>query len=90
MDWTIFSTAFFTALISEMGDKTQIAGMALSSRTMSTGSVLLGTLLGLSLAASLSVLLGRFIGSSLNPAMIRWASGALFICMGIWILSKSS
>lgn len=90
MDWAIFSTAFFTALFSEMGDKTQIAAMAISSRTLSTGSVLLGSLLGLCIAASLSILLGRFLGTSFNPVVVRWISGALFIVMGIWILTKPS
>lgn len=87
MDWEIFSTAFLSSLLAEMGDKTQLATMALSSRTSSTWSVLAGSLLGLSLATILGVAVGRYLGANLNPNVMKWSSGALFIAMGLWILA---
>jgi putative Ca2+/H+ antiporter (TMEM165/GDT1 family) len=87
MDWSIFGTAFFTALIAELGDKTQLASMALSSQTTATGSVLLGSLLGLSVSATVGIFLGRYMGAALNPQLIHWASGLLFIGVGVWILA---
>ena len=91
MDWAIFSTAFLTSLVAEMGDKTQLASMALSSRTASTGSVLLGSILGLSLATLLGIVVGRWLGTSLSPVIMKWASGLLFMVVGLSILvSKPS
>ena len=88
MDWAIFSTAFITSLVAEMGDKTQLANMALSSRTSSTWSILAGSILGLSLATILGVLVGRVLGASLNPVIMKWFSGLLFVGMGAWILAS--
>ena len=91
MDWAIFGTAFITSLIAEMGDKTQLANMALSSRTSSTWSVASGAILGLSLATLIGIGVGRYLGASLNPLAMKWASGLLFIAVGAWILvSKPS
>lgn len=90
MDWEIFGTAFITSLVAEMGDKTQLANVALSSRTASTWSVAAGSILGLSLATLFGIGIGRYLGASLDPVIMKWASGALFIAMGIWILASKS
>jgi putative Ca2+/H+ antiporter (TMEM165/GDT1 family) len=86
MDWKIFMTTFLTTLISEMGDKTQIATMSISSQTKSTGSVIAGAILGLCIAATFGILVGRFLGNALNPQVVRIGSAVLFIGIGLWVL----
>ena len=88
MDWKVFSTTFVMIFIAELGDKTQFAAMASSASTDSTISVLLAVVLALSLAGIIGVVAGRLMGSMLSPEVVRWVSGVLFICIGIWVLAK--
>jgi putative Ca2+/H+ antiporter (TMEM165/GDT1 family) len=86
MDWKVFGTTFVTIFIAEMGDKTQFAAMAASSSSKSTLSVLLAVVLALSLAGIIGVVAGRILGSFLDPALMKWVSGIMFISVGVWIL----
>lgn len=86
MDWKIFFSTFVTIFIAEMGDKTQFAALAAGSKSNSTLPVLLGVILGLSLAGTIGVLFGKTLGSFVNPIYIKYVSGVLFIAIGIWIL----
>lgn len=86
MDWQVFFSTFGLIFVAEMGDKTQFAALAASAGTKSTLSVLLAVIFALSLAGALGVLAGKFLGETLNPQYIKWASGSLFVGMGLWIL----
>lgn len=90
MDWRIFWTTFVTIFIAEMGDKTQFAALAASSQTKSTWTVLAAVVLALALAGALGVLLGGILGNVLDPKMMRWISGGLFIAVGLWVLLAPS
>ncbi len=87
MDWKIFGSTFVTIFIAEMGDKTQFAALAASSRSTHTFSVWLAVVLGLGLAGTLGVFGGKILGDFLNPQMLRWVSGGLFIAVGVWVLA---
>ena len=86
MDWKTFGTTFVTIFLAEMGDKTQFVALAASARTRSTAAVLAAVILALALASILGVLAGRILGQWLNPSVMRWVSGLLFVVVGIWIL----
>ncbi|MDT8445652.1 MAG: TMEM165/GDT1 family protein [bacterium] len=86
MDWKVFATTFVTLFIAEMGDKTQFAALAASAETRSTFSVLLAVVLALSLAGLLGVVAGRALGNFVEPTMLKYISGPLFIAVGIWVL----
>ena len=86
MDWKIFFSTLVTIFLAEMGDKTQFAALAAGSKSDSTISVLLGVVLGLSLAGAIGVLFGKMLGSFINPVYIKYVSGILFIAVGIWVL----
>lgn len=90
MDWKIFASTFLTIFLAEMGDKTQFAALAASSQTKSTATVLLAVVLALGLAGALGVIFGRFLGNFLNPQIMRYVSGALFILVGIWVLTTKN
>ncbi|MFS4461080.1 TMEM165/GDT1 family protein [Bdellovibrio sp. HCB2-146] len=90
MDWKIFASTFLTIFLAEMGDKTQFAALAASSQTKSTATVLFAVVLALGLAGALGVIFGRFLGNFLNPQIMRYVSGALFILVGIWVLTTKN
>lgn len=88
MNWALFNTVFVAIFIAEMGDKTQLAALALSADHKSTWTVLAAVLAGLCLAGTLGVLMGRVIGEVLNPTILRFFSGILFLTLGVWTLWK--
>jgi putative Ca2+/H+ antiporter (TMEM165/GDT1 family) len=90
MDWKIFASTFVTIFLAEMGDKTQFAAMAASSETKSTLSVLAAVILALALAGSLGVLFGKFLGNVINPTLLKYISGTLFVLIGLWVLTSKN
>ena len=90
MDWNAFSSAFALIFIAELGDKTQLAALGLSATNSSTGSVLVGSVLGISLATVLGVLAGRWLSAWINPQHLRLAGGTLFIVFGLLLLLRKS
>lgn len=87
MDWKIFASTFVTIFLAEMGDKTQFAALAASSETKSTLTVLLAVILALGLAGTLGVLFGRYLGDLINPQIMKYISGTLFILVGLWVMT---
>lgn len=87
MDWKIFTSTFVTIFLAEMGDKTQFAALAASSQAKSTMTVLIAVVLALSLAGVIGVLFGRYLGELINPLVMKYISGSLFILIGIWVLT---
>ena len=58
MEWKIFGTAFLTLFLAELGDKTQLAVIMLSSKTESKLAVFLGASAALVLVSLIAVLVG--------------------------------
>lgn len=88
MNWQIFFTSFFAVLVAELGDKTQITAMMLSSQSQSTLSVLLGVVLALMLSGVIGVIAGQLLHQYLDPVLIKKVSGFIFLVMGAWILIR--
>jgi len=81
--WQIFiltSTLFFFA---EMGDKTQIATIALGAKYESVLSVTLGTTLGMMLANAPAVWLGKQFTKRLPIRIVHLAAALIFIALGL-------
>jgi Ca2+/H+ antiporter, TMEM165/GDT1 family len=76
--------AFFLA---EMGDKTQLATVALAARYDELVAVVLGTTLGMMLANAPAVWIGEALAGRINMRKTRWLAGALFLLMGVWSLA---
>lgn len=90
MNWPLFLSTFVTIFVAELGDKTQFAAVAAAAEATSIKEVLLAVILALSLAGTLGVLGGRLIAQYLNPEVLRYVSGTLFIAVGLWVLLKKS
>jgi len=71
---------FFMA---EMGDKTQVATMALAARYPSLAAVVAGTTLGMLLADVPVVFFGDAIARRVPLAMVRRAAAAFFALLGV-------
>lgn len=82
--------AFLTTLVSfflvEIGDKTQIATVALAATYDALPMVVLGTTLGLMLANVPAVLLGDVAATRLPLRAIRIAAAITFVALGVLIL----
>lgn len=86
MDWNLLGLSFVMVFISELGDKSQLAAIALSGNTKSLRAVFLGTAAALLLASFLGVMLGEGV-SQLFP--LRWIKGIAavgFAVMGLRLL----
>lgn len=75
--------AFFLA---EMGDKTQLATIALGARFESLWQVTLGTTLGMMLSSGLAVIFGERLARNLSMNWVRAGACALFALFGVAIL----
>ena len=72
--------AFFLA---EIGDKTQIATVALAAKYQAMTAVVIGTTLGLMLANVPAVICGNLAGVKLPMAWVRGIAAALFAAIGL-------
>ncbi len=73
----------------EMGDKTQIATVALGARFADIGWVTAGTTLGMMLANVPAVLLGNQLIKRVPLQAVRIAAALLFLAIGIWVLAQT-
>ena len=77
--WTV-AIAFF---IAEMGDKTQLATVALAARYESIISVWLGTTSGMLVADAIGIVVGIVLGKKIPERFIKWFAALVFIAFGI-------
>jgi putative Ca2+/H+ antiporter (TMEM165/GDT1 family) len=77
-----------TALVAlaEMGDKTQLATVALAARYDALVAVVLGTTLGMMVANVPAVWLGETLAHRVNMKAMRWIAAALFVVLGVLAL----
>lgn len=87
MDLKLFFTVFGAIFIAELGDKTQLAVMALSAQNEKGRlSILLGSILALAITSLLGVLLGGVISRYVPVNVIQYFAGGLFVAMGLFII----
>ena len=86
MDWKIFWTAFATLFIAELGDKTQLAVIAMSAKTKTFLSVFLGASVALVLVTLIGVLVGSFITEYVPTEWIQRIVAVIFIGVGVLML----
>jgi Ca2+/H+ antiporter, TMEM165/GDT1 family len=82
----IFISTFFLVFIAEIGDKTQLATMLLSSQSSSKLSVFLGSSIALVCSSLLGVLIGSVLNKYLPLNILQSASAIAFISIGLMLL----
>lgn len=81
-----FATTLICFFLVEIGDKTQIATVALAARYADTVAVVLGTTLGMMLANVPAVFLGDRLAARLPLKLLRLAAALLFAALGLLVL----
>jgi putative Ca2+/H+ antiporter (TMEM165/GDT1 family) len=78
-----FLTTAILFFVAEMGDKTQLATVALGARYRSAALVTAGTTLGMLASDGLAVFLGERLARVVPMSRIRIAAAALFLAFGL-------
>ncbi len=79
----VFGTTVVAFFLAEMGDKTQIATIALAAKYSSFYMVVLGTTFGMMLANVPAVLLGDKLGKTLPLKIIHGVVAIIFAVLGV-------
>jgi putative Ca2+/H+ antiporter (TMEM165/GDT1 family) len=82
----VFLTTLVSFFLAEMGDKTQLATIALAARYDSVVSVVLGTTLGMMIANVPAVWIGEALAHRVNMRAMRGVAAASFVLLGILAL----
>lgn len=83
--WTV-AIAFF---IAEMGDKTQLATVALAAQFNAIIPVWLGTTTGMMIADGIGIIIGIVLGKRIPERAVKWAAAMIFIFFGLFGLYES-
>ena len=86
---TLLFTTFVTVFLAEMGDKTQLTTITLSSTTNKPLAVFIGSSIALILATLLGALAGGSIANLIPAFILKLLSGIVFLILGFNLISQS-
>lgn len=79
----VFGATFILFFLAEIGDKTQIATVALAARYDSIFWVMLGTTLGMMIANAPAVFIGNKLAERLSISLIHKIGATIFFIVGV-------
>ena len=82
----VFLTTLIAFFLVEMGDKTQLATVALAAHYDALVPVVVGTTLGMMIANVPAVWIGEALAHRVNMTVMRWVAAALFALLGVIVL----
>ncbi len=82
----VFLTSLIAFFLVEMGDKTQLATVALAARYDSLVSVVMGTTLGMMIANVPAVWMGEALARKVNMKIMHQIAAGLFFLLGVLTL----
>ena len=82
----VFGTTLVTFFLAEMGDKTQIATVALAAQYNSFFQVVAGTTLGMMIANVPAVIVGDRLATKMPVRLVHGIAAAIFAVLGVLIL----
>ena len=85
MDWKIFLTTFGTIFLAELGDKTQLAAIMMTSKTKLPWAVFTGASLALCLVTLVGVLFGEGLIAVVPEHILKKGAALAFIAIGLWM-----
>ncbi len=81
-----FLTSTGVVAISEIGDKTQLLALLLAVRFRKPVPIILGILVATVANHALAALAGEWVATAIDPAVLRWVLGGLFLAIAAWAL----
>jgi putative Ca2+/H+ antiporter (TMEM165/GDT1 family) len=85
-NWSIFGSTFGLVALAELGDKTQLAVIALSGRYGDPVAVFVGASIALVAVSTAGVMAGRMIAGRVSLQVVELVAAALFIVLGLVFL----
>jgi putative Ca2+/H+ antiporter (TMEM165/GDT1 family) len=82
----VFGTTVLAFFLAEMGDKTQIATVALAARYTDLVAVVAGTTLGMMIANVPAVLLGDVVAKKVSMTLVHGIAALIFAVLGVLTL----
>ena len=86
MDWQLFGLSFITVFLAEIGDKSQLAAIALGGSSQSPRAVFFGSITALILASFLGVLAGGGVAQLLPAKLLKGLAAIGFALMSLRLL----
>ena len=86
MDWKIFASTFVLIFLAELGDKTQLAVIALSAKEKTPITIFVSAIFGFALATLVAIILGSLGAKYLPVDLIQKIAAVAFIVIGVLIL----
>ncbi len=86
MDWKLLGVSFLTVFLAEIGDKSQVAAIALGGSSAHPRSVFAGTVVALILASFIGILVGEGVAEIFPTRIVKAIAACGFLIMGIRLL----
>ncbi len=86
MDWQLFGLSFITVFLAEIGDKSQLAAIALGGSSKSPRAVFFGSITALILASFLGVIAGGTIAQFVPTKLLKAIAAIGFALMALRLL----
>jgi putative Ca2+/H+ antiporter (TMEM165/GDT1 family) len=83
----VFGATLITFFLAEMGDKTQIATVALATYYVAPVTVVIGTTIGMLIADVPAVLLGDKFATRIPMRFVHGVAAAIFLALGVLALT---
>ena len=83
----VFGATLIAFFLAEMGDKTQVATVALAAQYQALAAVVAGTTLGMMIANVPAVLLGDRIAARMPVKLVHGIAAAIFLGLGVATLA---
>ena len=87
--WGVFVATTIAFFLVEIGDKTQVATIALAARFEAVATVAAGTTLGMMIANAPAVWLGEKAAAVIPLRTVRIVAALIFLALGIWAVLEA-
>jgi Ca2+/H+ antiporter, TMEM165/GDT1 family len=87
-DWKVFAATFVALFIAEMGDKTQLAAISMTSDSHRPLPVLAGAVLALALVTAIGVIFGTGLLRIVPEEYLKRGAALLFVVIGVLMWFK--
>jgi len=84
MDLSALTLSAGVVALAEMGDKTQLATIALAAKYNSLFLVWMGTTTGMIIADAIGIVIGSVLGKKMPEKIVKWCAALIFILFGLY------